>query len=71
MTGLLSPRPSLLDLACNFGAKPVPLVPNRFITCVQATFIKKIFYIPQGKWKSHIKHYCKLDDLRASFEIAE
>ena len=52
-------------------AELVPPIPYGFITCVQATFLKKIFYVPQGNWKSHIKHNCKLDDLRAGFEIAE
>ena len=71
ITELHTPCPTLLDLACKLGAKPVPPVPNGFIAYVHATFMKKIFYIPQWKWKSHIKHKCKLDYLWTCFEVAE
>ena len=33
--------------------------------------MKQVFYISQWKRKPHIKHNCKLGDLRADFEIAE
>ena len=68
---LHTPYPKLLDLACKLGAKSVPPVPNGFIANIHTAFIEKVFDIPKSKRKSHIKHYCKLDDLRARFEIAE
>ena len=71
MTGLHSSCPALFDLVCKLRAEPVPPIPNGFINYGQATFMKKIFHVPQREWKSHIKHHRKLDDLRTSFEIAE
>jgi hypothetical protein len=49
----------------------VPPVPNRFIAHIDTAFMQEVFYIPQGKWKSHIKHNCKLDDIGTGFEVAE
>jgi hypothetical protein len=58
-------------MAYKLRAKPIPSVPNGFIAYVHASFIKKIFYNPERTWKSHIKHNCKLDDLRAGFKVAK
>jgi hypothetical protein len=33
--------------------------------------MKQVLHISQREWKSHIKHNCKLDDLRTGFEVAE
>lgn len=44
---LHTPCSSLIDLTCELRAKPVPLVPNRFIAYIYSTLIKQIFYIPQ------------------------
>ena len=33
--------------------------------------MQKVFYISQGEWEPHIQHNCKLDDLRAGFEVLE
>ena len=52
-------------------AELVPPIPNGFITYVHTTFMQKVFYIPQCKWKSHIKRHRKLYDLRTGFEVAE
>ena len=49
----------------------MPPIPDRFIAYIHAAFIKKVFHISQREWKSHIKHNCKLDDLRTGFEIEE
>jgi len=49
----------------------MPPVPNRLIAHIDTAFMQEVFYIPQEKWKSHIKHNCKLDYLRAGFEIAK
>jgi hypothetical protein len=49
----------------------MPPVPNRFIAHIYTAFMQKVFYISQRKWKPYIQHNCKLDDLRAGFEIAE
>ena len=49
----------------------MPPVPYRFITYVHASFMQEVFYIPKWKRKSHIKHHCKLDDLRTDFKIAD
>ena len=71
ITGLHAPCPVLLDLACELRTKSMPPVPNRFIAHIDTTLMQKVFYISQRKWKPHIQHNCKLDNLRASFEIAE
>ena len=71
ITGLHAPCPALLDLACELRAKPMPPIPNRFIAYVNASFMQEVFYISKLEWKPHIEHNCKLDDLRAGFEIAE
>ena len=71
ITGFHSPCLALFDLACKLRPKPMPQVPNRFIAYVHTSFMQKVFHISQWEWKPHIKHNCKLDDLRASFEIAE
>ena len=68
---LHAPCPTLLDLACELRAKPMPPVTNRFIAYVHASLMQKIFYISQREWKPHIQHNGKLDDLRTGFEIAE
>jgi hypothetical protein len=47
ITGLHSPRPALFDLACELRAKPMPPVPNRFITYINASFMQEVFYISQ------------------------
>jgi hypothetical protein len=49
----------------------MPPVPNRFIAHINTAFMQKVFYVSQREWEPHIQHNCKLDDLRAGFEIAE
>ena len=49
----------------------MPPLPNGSIVYVNASFMQEVFYISQRKWKPHIQHNRKLDDLRAGFEIAE
>ena len=49
----------------------MPPVPYGFIAYVHASFMQEVFHISQRKWKPHIQHDCKLDDLGAGFEIAE
>ena len=71
ITGLHAPCPALLDLACELSAKAMPPVPNGFMAHIDTAFMQKVFYISQWEWKPHIQHNCKLDDLRATFEIAE
>ena len=44
---VLSCKNEQLDLACELRAKPVPPVPNGFIANVHASFMQKVFYIPQ------------------------
>ena len=68
---LQAPCPSLFNLACELRTKPVPPVPNGIIANIYAPFMKKVFYISQREWKSHIQHDCKLDELWTSFEVAE
>ena len=41
------------------------------MTYVNAPFMKKVLNITERKRKSNIHHYCKSDDFRASFEVAE
>ena len=38
---------------------------------VTAPFMKKVLHITERKRKSNIHHYCKSDDFRASFKVAE
>ena len=71
MMGLHSPCPALLDLACELRTETMPPVPNRFIAHIDTAFMQKVFYISQWEWEPHIQHNCKLDNLRAGFEIAE
>jgi hypothetical protein len=49
----------------------MPPIPNGFIANIYASFMQKVFHIPQREWKSHIQHNCELDDLRTGFKIAE
>ena len=49
----------------------MPPVPNRFIAHIGTALMQKVFYISQRKWKPHIQHNCKLDDLRTGFEVAK
>ena len=47
ITGLHFPCPALFDLACELRAKPMPPVTNGFIAHVHASFMQKVFNIPQ------------------------
>ena len=49
----------------------MPLIPYESMAFVNVSFMQEVFNISQRKWKSYIQHNCKLDDLRAGFEIAE
>ena len=49
----------------------MPPVPNGFIAYIYASFMQKVFYISKRERKSYIQHDCKLDDIRAGFEVAE
>ena len=60
-----------IDLACKLRAKPLLTVPDSFIAYVHASFMQKVFHIPQCKWEPHVQHNCKLDDCGAGFGIAE
>ena len=66
---LQAPCSSLFDLASELRPKPVPPVADRFMAYVHATFMKKVFHIPQREWKPYIKHNCNLNDLMTGFEI--
>ena len=41
------------------------------MTYVNAPFMKKVLNITERKRETNIKHYCKSDDFRAGFEVAE
>ena len=41
------------------------------MTYVNAPFMKKVLNITERKRKSNVQHYCKSDDLRDGFEVAE
>ena len=71
MSGMHSPCPALLDVACKLKAKPMPPILDGFLAHVYASLMQEIFNIPQRERKPHIQHNSKLDDLRAGFEIAE
>ena len=38
---------------------------------IYTPFMKKVLNITERKRKSNLKHYCKSDDFRAGFEVAE
>ena len=38
---------------------------------IDTAFMKKVLYITERKRKSNVHHYCKSDDFRAGFEVAE
>jgi len=38
---------------------------------IYTPFMKKALHITKRKRKSNIQHYCKSDDLRAGFKVAE
>ena len=71
VTRLHTPYPSLFYLTCKLRAKPMPPISNEFIANIYATFMKKVFHVSEWKWKPHVQHYRKLDDLGAGFEIAK
>ena len=41
------------------------------MTYVNPPFMKKVLHITERKRKSNVHHYCKSDDFRAGFEVAE
>ena len=69
MTGLHSPCPALFELACKLRAKPMPPVPYGVIANIHASCMQKVFDISQRERKPHIKHNCKLDNIRAASKI--
>ena len=38
---------------------------------IYTPFMKKVLHITERKRETNIKHYCKSDDFRAGFEVAE
>jgi hypothetical protein len=38
---------------------------------IYTPFMKKVLYITKRKRKSNVHHYCKSDDFRAGFKVAE
>ena len=38
---------------------------------VDTPFMKKVLHITERKRESNVHHYCKSDDFRAGFEVAE
>ena len=71
LTSTHAPCSSLFNFACKLRAKPVPPVADRFIAYIYSTLMRQVVHISQREWKPHIQHNCKLNDLRAGFEIAE
>jgi hypothetical protein len=41
------------------------------MTYANAPFMKKALQITEQKRKSNVQHYCKSDDFRAGFKVAE
>jgi hypothetical protein len=64
-------NPSAADLSGKHRAKSVPPKPNRLMAKVDATFMQKIFYIPQRERKPHIHHNGQADDLWARLEVTK
>jgi hypothetical protein len=50
-------------------AKTVPSKSNSFVADVDATFVQKIFHIPQRERKTSVHHHGQADDLRARFDV--
>ena len=61
----------LSDLARKQGAKSIPPIADRFMTNIDAPFMKKVFDIAKRKGKSNIHHHRQADDLGAGLEIAK
>ena len=38
---------------------------------IYTPFMKKVLHITKRKRKTNVHHYCKSDDFRAGFEVAE
>ena len=38
---------------------------------IYTPFMKKVLHITERKRKSNVQHYCKSDDFRARFKVAE
>ena len=45
--------------------------PDRFMTHIDTPFMKKVLHITKRKRETNIHHYCKSDDFRAGFKVAE
>ena len=41
------------------------------MTYVNAPFMKKVLRITERKRETNVQHYCKTNDFRAGFEVAE
>jgi hypothetical protein len=66
-----SVNPTATDLSGKHLAKTVPSKSNSFVADVDATFVQKIFHIPQRERKTSVHHHGQADDLRARLEVTK
>jgi hypothetical protein len=56
--------PLSLDVSCKHRTEPVPPMPNRFMSEVDAAFCKQILYDPQTERKADVHHHNQPDEFR-------
>ena len=59
------------NLWCKHWPEAVPPKPDRFMANVDTQFMKKVLHITERKRETNVHHYCKSDDFRAYFKVAE
>lgn len=64
-------RTALPYFVSEVSSKTVDPMPHRLVADVDATFVKKVFDVPQGQREADIHHNRKLDDLGRRLEVAE
>ena len=63
--------PALFDLIGEHRPEPVPPVADRLVTYIDASFMEKVFNMPQREREPHIEHHREADDLGAGYEVLE
>jgi hypothetical protein len=53
------------------GLFQLKILKKRFMAYIYTPFMKKVLHITERKRKSNVQHYCKSDDFRAGFKVAE
>ncbi len=59
------------DLSSKHRAKPVPPIPDSFVTHVDASLVQQVFDTPKREQETDVKHHRKTDDLGTGFKVFE